>query len=66
MKKIRFNGKALTKFDIAYMVDKIAPLSCATIIFEHLTYRELVEMLYRQMKLKLPTYVDQVNWQNYI
>lgn len=66
MKKIRFNGKALTKFDIAYMIDKIAPLSCATIIFEHLTYREMVEMLYRQMKLKLPTYIDQVNWQNYI
>lgn len=52
MKKIRINGIVFHKHDIACLIDMIAPLSCASVIYQHLTYQELCEMLYRQICLK--------------
>lgn len=52
MKKIRINGLVFHKYDIACLIDRIAPLSCATRIYKYLTYQELCEMLYRQICLK--------------
>lgn len=47
MKKIRFNGIICHKFELAHLIDKISPLCCAWAIYEHLTYAELADMLYR-------------------
>lgn len=72
MKRITFHNRAInkkvamTKYDIAWLIDKVAPLSCATVIYKHLTYKELVEMLYRQLTIKLPTYKGLIDWKNYI
>ena len=72
MKKIKFYNRAVKKYvamnkaDIAFLLDSVAPLSCASIIYKHFTYKEMVEMLHRQLTKKLPTYIGLIKWENYI
>lgn len=44
-KRVRFNGKALTKFDVAWHIEQIDVWSHATIIMDVLTYSDLVDLL---------------------
>ena len=50
MKKIRINGKVCHKFDIAYLIDKVAPYRHISVIYEEYTYSQLCEKLYNVLK----------------
>ena len=45
-KKIKYNGKALSKFDVAYLIDQCDVHAHAIILMDVMTYAELVHRLF--------------------
>lgn len=50
MKRIRINGKAQSKFDIAYLIDRIDYTASATVIYASYTYKEMCQWLHRKLE----------------
>lgn len=44
-KKVRYEGKALSKFDVAWYLDVLQPSMCWTIIYDVFSYDELKDNL---------------------
>lgn len=62
MKKVRVNGRALCKYDVAVLIDRIH-YSWAVVMYDHTTYDELRDML-RRVVAKFPKAAAKFNIEN--